>query len=126
MTKVALEISFNTKTHLHTKITSKPFPPFQFSNFSPTQDFNKNSMFENAAFLKRFHPYTVEPGFVKEEGCKPRIKIMQKWTNLCNIVASMTIKQLFDSVSLVHRILGIFFQQILKNMFILQHPYRYR
>ena len=53
MTKFALESSLDTKTNLHAKITSEPFSPFQFLDFSTTQDFNKNSMFDIAAFLKR-------------------------------------------------------------------------
>ena len=64
MTKVALESSFNTKTHFHAKITSKPFSPFQFLNFSSTQDFNKNSMFENTALLEKKLDLNPEKGTI--------------------------------------------------------------
>ena len=61
MTKVALKSSFDTKTHFQAKITSKPFSPFQFLNFSPTQDFNKNSMFENTALLEKEYLVDFNP-----------------------------------------------------------------
>ena len=116
MTKVALKISFNTKTHLHTKITSKPFPPFQFLNFSPTQDFNKNSMFENAAFLKRFHGWT--------RVCKRR-GLYTKNKNYAKMDRPVQYRCIDDNKTIVRfgfsrssYFWHFFFQQILKNIII--------